>query len=107
MGTKSLKATVTDTSRRQFIKVGAFSMASMGIWGFPSVLQAASTSSGISQICRRLAGLGWRDLLLDVTGGQLDLTADDLERRLLAPLSKIDRSHPGFGDFSLSGNKPV
>ncbi len=35
------------------------------------------------------------------------MTAGDLERRLLAPLTTIDPSHPVFGDFSLDGNRPV
>ncbi|MFM7099731.1 MAG: twin-arginine translocation signal domain-containing protein, partial [Verrucomicrobiota bacterium] len=106
MNTHKSQKLIPGPTRRQFIKLGAFGVASLAAGGAPQ-LQAAPLSSGVTLLCRRLASLGWRDLLRDVTGGQLDLAADDLERQLLAPLRKIDRTHPGFGDFSLAGTKAV
>ena len=57
--------------------------------------------------CTALAGLGWRKLMLTVTHGGLDITALDLEAELLKPLENIDRSIPGFEDFSLEGVRAI
>ncbi|HEX6040843.1 hypothetical protein, partial [Longimicrobium sp.] len=61
----------------------------------------------VEAACRRLAPLGWRQMLLDVTGGGLDIGAADLRTQLLRPLPRIDRSHPGFGDFDVAGTRAV
>ena len=58
---------------------------------------------GVREICTRLAAGGWRDLLLDVTGNVMDITAVDLVSTLRQPLTTIDRIAPGFEDFSLEG----
>jgi hypothetical protein len=58
-------------------------------------------------ICRRLAPAGWRAMLLDVTGGQLDILATDLQAELAKPLGSIDRSYPGFGDFAVMGHRAI
>lgn len=94
-------------SRRRFVKLTGFGLASVSFAAMSSMGAGETVGSAVTAVCRRLAGLGWRDLLLDVTGGQLDLSADDLERQLLAPLKSIDRTHPGFGDFSLEGTRAV
>jgi hypothetical protein len=98
------------TSRREFVKLSAFGITSLIVGGTGSSVLGAPPSSlieGVSAVCRRLAPLGWRDLLLEVSGGQLDLLAADLESELLKPLSNIDRTCPGFGDFALHGGKAI
>lgn len=61
----------------------------------------------VAPACRRLALLGWRQMLLDVTGGELDITAGDLREALTRKLTKIDRTYPGFGDFDISGERAI
>jgi hypothetical protein len=98
------------TSRREFVRLSAFGITSLIVGGTGSSVLGAPPSSlleGVSAVCRRLAPLGWRDLLLEVSGGQLDLLAADLESELLKPLSNIDRTCPGFGDFALHGGKAI
>jgi hypothetical protein len=46
-------------------------------------------------------------MLLDVTGGQLDILATDLQSELAKPLGSIDRSYPGFGDFAMLGHRAI
>ncbi|MCY3011138.1 MAG: hypothetical protein NTY42_15135 [Planctomycetota bacterium] len=97
-------------SRREFVRLGAFGIAGLVVGGAERSARGApaeSLFSGVSECCRRLAILGWRDLLLDATGGQFDLLAKDLESELIKPLSKIDRTCPGFGDFALRGTKAI
>lgn len=56
-------------------------------------------------LCDRLAPLGWRSLLLEVTGGQLDIlqpTSAVLKAELTKMLTAINRTVTGFTDFSLS-----
>jgi hypothetical protein len=65
---------------------------------------------GIKLLCDRLAPMGWRELLLNVTGGELDInqpTADTLQATLTKDLSKINRSLPGFEDFNPAGHRGV
>lgn len=57
--------------------------------------------------CRRLAPLGWRDLLLRVSGGDLDLNAADLAAELAKPLPRIDRAVDGFRDFAAAGARGI
>ena len=58
-------------------------------------------------VCKRLAGKGWRDLLLAVSHDELDLGAADLGMTLTQPISQIDRSIPGFEDFALEGTRGI
>src|ERR1043166_6301559 len=53
----------------------------------------------VKAICFRLAPFGWRDLLLQVTNGQLDITSGDLT----SPLNHVNRKLAGFGDFYVAG----
>lgn len=97
-------------SRREFLRQGTFGMAVLSIGH--SALSAQNGKSEtlislVSQTCQRLARLGWRDLLLDVTGGEFDLLAKNLESELIKPLTKIDRTCPGFGDFASHGTKAI
>ncbi len=61
----------------------------------------------VKDVCDRLAPLGWRDLLLDVSGGQFDIAAANLANELTKNLSLIDRTRRGFEDFSIDGNRAV
>ena len=61
----------------------------------------------VKTICNRLAPLGWRDLLLHVTSDQLDIAAPNLAAELTKILSSIDRTQPGFEDFSIDGTKGI
>ena len=46
-------------------------------------------------------------MLLDATGGQLDIAAADLRGELSKPLAHIDRTYPGFGDFAASATRAI
>lgn len=64
----------------------------------------------VKAVCDRLAPLGWRDLLLHVTQNRLDIRQDTpkaLAAVLSADLTAIDRSFPGFMDFSVEGRQGV
>ncbi len=61
----------------------------------------------LKKTCSRLAVLGWRQMLLDATGGEFDLAAPDLAAELLKPLQRINRGMAGFGDFNLSATRAV
>src|SRR5882724_8556507 len=64
----------------------------------------------VKAACDRLAPLGWRDLMLHVTGNALDIrqaSAPALQTALLAPLPSIDRSVQGFGDFAVDGRQAI
>jgi hypothetical protein len=62
----------------------------------------------IKSLCDRLAPLGWRALLQNVTHGELDIsqsTSAALQRELTRNL-EIDRTLTGFEDFAAKGNMP-
>ena len=64
----------------------------------------------VKALCDRLAPLGWQDLLLKVTGGQLDIlkpTSAGLKTELTKTLTAIDRTVTGFTDFALSGTSAI
>src|SRR4051794_1958321 len=64
----------------------------------------------VKAACDRLAPLGWRNVLLAVTGGQLDIqkpTAAALKTELAKNLTAIDRTIAGFTDFALSGASAI
>lgn len=64
----------------------------------------------VKAICDRLAPLGWGGLLKSVSGGTLDIeqkTPQALQKVLMARLSHIDRTMPGFEDFDLAGDKGI
>lgn len=64
----------------------------------------------VKTVCDRLAPLGWRNVLLAASGGQLDIqkpNAATLKKELTKTLTAIDRQKPGFSDFALSGKKAI
>jgi hypothetical protein len=95
-------------TRRSFMQLS-------GLWmgGMACSNARAETAPGTRLVdsvlaaCRRLAPMGWRDMLLEVTAGELDIYSVELGEQLLKPLTKIDRTYPGFTDFSTSGNRAI
>jgi hypothetical protein len=57
--------------------------------------------------CSELAPHGWRELLLGVTGGELDIASGDLAFELSKPLEYIDRRVEGFDDFADEGQRGI
>ena len=97
------------TTRREFLRYTALGIGAFAIVRSPLAL-ARSTAALIESVSAardRLAPFGWREVLLDVTGGEFDLAADDLTAELVKPLTRIDRDHAGFGDFALSGTRAI
>jgi hypothetical protein len=97
-------------ARRFFFKsagagVGAAYLGSIG--GAVFAAEVRPLLDPVRAACNRLAPLGWRDMLLAATGGALDITAPDLKRELLKPLTGIVRGFPGFGDFANAGGHAV
>lgn len=96
-------------SRRSFVQLSAAGLGALYFSG-TSVRAGAADVSLQDQVvaaCRRLAPLGWQALLLDASGGELDIGSPDFPQQLTKAMSKIDRSHPGFGDFNLSGVRAI
>lgn len=64
----------------------------------------------VKAMCDRLAPLGWRDLMRDVSGDGLDIvqhTPAALRQVLVRTLPTIKRILPGFEDFSSEGHRAV
>src|SRR5262245_24762561 len=64
----------------------------------------------VKAACDRLTPLGWRNLLRDVTGGELDISQNStqaLAAALAAPLTSIDRTFPGFRDFARQARQGI
>lgn len=59
--------------------------------------------SDVERACTRLASAGWRDLLLR---HGLDITSTNLREELANPL-QVDRTWPGFEDFSAAGTRGI
>ena len=97
------------TSRRTFLKYAALSLGAFAAGPEFGALAADARPliDGVADACRRLAPLGWRQMLLDATGGELDIAAADLRRELGKPLAHIDRGYPGFGDFANSATRAI
>jgi hypothetical protein len=96
-------------TRRTFLKYATVGVGLAGASiGFPAqAAEARPLLASVREACRRLAPLGWRGMLLDATGGELDIAADDLGAELARPLARIDRSYPGFGDFDVAGRRGI
>jgi hypothetical protein len=101
-------------TRRDFLKFSAvgLSLGSAGLVGLGGsrcgyAADARPLIDAVGAACRRLASLGWRELLLGATGAELDIAAADLKAELAKKLSRIDRSYPGFGDFAVGGSRGI
>jgi hypothetical protein len=98
------------TTRRTFLKSASVGTGVMLLGGFGAIGFAAEDrhlADRVAAILARLAPLGWRQLLLEVSSGELDITAENLGSELGKPLRNIDRTYPGFGDFSALGSRAV
>src|SRR5271170_6429713 len=97
------------TTRRTFLKYAALSIGAFAAGPEFGALAAdvRPLIDGVADACRRLAPLGWRQMLLDATGGELDIAAADLRRELGKPVAHIDRGYPGFGDFANSATRAI
>ena len=101
--------------RRDFIRVGGMALAGLwsdGLVGNDILAQRVTSRvvpliDEVQVVCRRLARHGWADLILSVTGGQLDLTAPNLARELAKNLSAIKRESAGFEDFAAEGHRGI
>ncbi|HEU0299416.1 MAG TPA: twin-arginine translocation signal domain-containing protein, partial [Longimicrobium sp.] len=61
-------------TRRTFLQhaaLGAGSIMVSGAWQFAFASSEKALIDSVGEACRRLAPLGWRQLLLDVTAGGL------------------------------------
>ena len=64
------------TTRRGFLQLAASAVGAYAVGtATSSAAGAPPLIDAVAETCRRLAPLGWRELLLDVTGGALDITA--------------------------------
>lgn len=79
---------------------GQFALAGPAAPGAPLI-------KSVEAVCRRLSRHGWRELLLSVTGDELDLTAANLAGELAKRLTSVRRDVPGFEDFASEGWRAV
>lgn len=102
-------------NRRDFIRAaalgtaGAWANAKIGdyILAQPSRLRTIPLRKEVETMCYRLGRHGWRELLLNVTSGELDIMAPNLSRELAKSLQRIKRELPGFEDFAAEGQRGI
>ena len=96
-------------TRRSFLKHAALSLGAVAVGPTLGAFAAPTRPllDPVADACRRLAPLGWREMLMDATGGKLDIGAADLKSELSRPLPDIDRTYPGFGDFAASATRAI
>ena len=90
------------TTRRNFFGLAAAggALATVSPLAAPALAAApAPLFTAVSAACRRLAGHGWRDLVLKASKGAIDLAGAGLKGSLDKKV-KVDRAVPGFGDFA-------
>src|SRR4051812_12507044 len=97
------------TTRRSFLKYAALTFGAVAVGPKLGAFAADARPliDGVADACRRLGPLGWRQMLLDATGGELDVGAANLRRELGKPLAHIDRTYPGFGDFANPATRAI
>lgn len=93
--------------RRNVLTGGALSLAALlidsGRHGFAT--PSCPLIEQVGALCRRLTPVGCRRILLEGTGGSLDITAADLRAEPAKPLNGIGRSCPGSGDCTLGSTQ--
>ena len=96
-------------TRRVFLERAAAGLATGAAAGEAESAPArrARLVEGVAAACRRLAGHGWRRLLLTASGGELDISGADLKGMLAKPLDRLDRTVPGFAEFSAAGRRAI
>ena len=96
-------------SRRAFLQSGTVAAGALFVGGCCKLAAAAAQPliDRVAAACHRLAPLGWRDMMLDVSGGERDITAADLRAQLAKTLTKIDRAYPGYADFNVAGKRGI
>ena len=97
-------------TRRELLKGATFTAGAIFVGGCCKLAAATNVPPLIDPVTaalNRLAPLGWRAMMLEVTGGELDITAPDLRTQLLKTLGRIDRNYPGFGDFAMAGKRAI
>lgn len=96
-------------TRRSFLGYTALGLGALSAG--PSAIAFAAPGGrlidAVAAACRRLAPQGWRQMLHDATGGELDLGARDLGHELAKKLTRINRAMPGFGDFAQAGTRAI
>ena len=95
-------------TRRRFVGLASAGLGAllMGSISSANAQAAPKLIDQVAALCRRLAPLGWRQMMLAVTAGALDIAAPDLASEL-AKSVQIDRTYPGFGDFALAGTQGI
>lgn len=89
------------TTRRNFFGLAAGGGALAAIAPLATPATAANTGSlfdAVAAACRRLAPLGWRDLILKASSNGIDITGQGL-KAALDRKGKVKRSVRGFADF--------
>lgn len=89
------------TTRRHFFGLAAAGGALATVAPLAAPARAAAPAplfAAVSAACRRLAGHGWRDLILKASKGAIDLAGGGLKGALDKKV-KVDHSVAGFGDF--------
>src|SRR5262249_10165094 len=96
-------------TRRRFLKYTTISLGGTLVGPGMSALAVDPQPllDRVSAACLRLAPFGWRQMLLDVSAGEPDITASDLASVLTRKLAHIDRTAPGFGDFDVAGVRAI
>lgn len=93
-------------TRRRMLEGAAAGLGAAALEGEARAAPAGRLIDGVASACRRLAGAGWRTLLLAATRGGLDLAARDLGAELGKPV-EVDRAVPGFGEFTREGRRGI
>lgn len=89
------------TTRRNFLGLAAGGGALAAAAPIAGPVLAAAPGNlfdAVAAACRRLAGHGWRDLILKASRGGVDIAGRGLKGALDRRL-KVDRTVPGFADF--------
>lgn len=95
------------TTRRDFMTFAFAGAAALAVGPQARAAGTMPLIDGVASVCRRLAPLGWRQLLLNASGGDFDIGAPDLSNQLGKQLAHIDRNVAGFGDFNIAATRAI